>query len=154
MAAKIAQIADAVVTLLNVVPITLDSDAITAVKRYVAPRYDDDELTSPTLVVVPMPDVEFTTETRDTDRRAYMVGVGLLHRLDDATAISPVEALLEVAEGIATQLAADENRVLTLADGSRAPLITKGIRALFDPRALDEFNVFFALINPTYAVIA
>jgi hypothetical protein len=154
VAAKIAQIADAVVTLLNAVPIVLDSEAITAQKRYLPPRYDASELDSPTLVVVPMPDVEYTTETRATDRRTYTIGVGLLLRLDDATAIAPVEDLLEVAEGIAVQLAADGKRVLTLADGSKASLITKSIEAIFDPRALDQFNVFFALINPTYAIIA
>jgi len=154
VAAKIAQIADAIVTLLNGVPIVLDSSAITAVKRYLPPRYDSSGLDSPTLVVVPLPDVDYATETRATDRRSYTFGVGLMQRLDDATATGPVEDLLEVAEGIATQLAADGNRVLTLADGGAASLITKSIDPIFNPRALDEFNVFFALITPTYAVIA
>ena len=151
MASKLGQIADAVVALLNAMPVSVDSVVITAQKRYLPPRYDAAELDSPVLLVIPQTLVEAQTDTRTTQRRDYPVGIGLLQRMTDAADVAAIDALIEVAEGIADWLKTDGKRVLALATAGTASLVGTELGPLVNPGALDTHNVFFALITPTYA---
>lgn len=146
MSAKIIQIAEAVVTLLNAGEFELE---FTAARRYEVDFKLKDEPDTLRVSVVPREDAE-TGASRVNRQHDYGIDIGIQQKVDPAS-LETLDGLVALVEAIHDHLAAPGNR--------RLPGLTEAVLSdirtepIFAPDHLGERRVFTSVVRATYRAI-
>jgi len=146
MSAKIIQIAEAVVALLNAGEFEVEFEAA---RRYLVDFKLRDELDELRVSVVARDDEE-TGASRANSQHDYGIDIGVQKKVDPAN-LETLDGLVAFVEALRDHLAAPANRRL---DSPVNAVLSKiRIDPIYDPKLLDERRVFTSVIRATYLAV-
>jgi len=146
MSAKIIQIADAVVALINDGEFDPEFEAV---RRYLVDFKLKGELDELRVSVVARDDEE-TGASRANAQHDYGIDIGVQQKVD-AASTETIDALIAFVEALRDHLAAPAKR--RLAGPANAVLSKIRIDPIYDPKLLDERRVFTSVVRATYCAM-